>query len=81
MYTCGFAPSFALMQKKQKIKDNPIAPRVCPGLRHRNPVLICKVFSWDSYWFLYLNRKGAGCKQKNKGYPPKCFRDLRICPG
>jgi len=25
-----FASSFALMQKKQKIKDNPIAPRVCP---------------------------------------------------
>lgn len=29
----GIAFSFALMQKKQKIKDNPIAPRVCPGLR------------------------------------------------
>ena len=32
-----FAFSFALMQKKQKIKDNPIAPRVCPAippLRH-----------------------------------------------
>jgi len=26
-----FASSFALMQKKQKIKDNPIAPRVCPA--------------------------------------------------
>jgi hypothetical protein len=24
--------SFALMQKKQKIKDNPIAPRVCPAI-------------------------------------------------
>jgi hypothetical protein len=28
-----FALSFVLIQKKQKIKDNPIAPRVCPGLR------------------------------------------------
>jgi len=27
-----FAFSFALMQKKQKIKDNPIAPRVCPAI-------------------------------------------------
>jgi hypothetical protein len=25
--------SFALMQKKQKIKENPIAPRVFPSLR------------------------------------------------
>ena len=29
----SFALSFALMQKKQKIKENPIAPRVFPGLR------------------------------------------------
>ena len=32
-----FAFSFALMQKKKKIKNNPIAPRVCPDippLRH-----------------------------------------------
>jgi hypothetical protein len=28
-----FAFSFVLIQKKQKIKDNPIAPRVCPSLR------------------------------------------------
>jgi len=27
-----FTFSFALMQKKQKIKDNPIAPRVCPAI-------------------------------------------------
>jgi hypothetical protein len=27
-----FSFSFALMQKKQKIKDNPIAPRVCPAI-------------------------------------------------
>ena len=32
--TCGaFAFSFALMQKKQKIKENTIAPRVFPCLR------------------------------------------------
>ena len=29
----GIALSFALMQKKQKIKENPIAPRVFPCLR------------------------------------------------
>jgi hypothetical protein len=27
-----FSFSFALIQKKQKIKDNPIAPRVCPAI-------------------------------------------------
>jgi hypothetical protein len=27
----NIAFSFALMQKKQKIKDNPIASRVCPA--------------------------------------------------
>ncbi|MDQ2720140.1 MAG: hypothetical protein M3Z26_10340 [Bacteroidota bacterium] len=38
-YSFGWVPvyyffsfSFALMQKKQKIKDNPIAPRVCPAI-------------------------------------------------
>jgi hypothetical protein len=29
----GIALSFVLIQKKQKIKENPIAPRVFPGLR------------------------------------------------
>jgi hypothetical protein len=28
-----FAFSFVLIQKKQKIKENPIAPRVFPGQR------------------------------------------------
>jgi hypothetical protein len=28
--------SFALTQKKQKVKDSAIAPRACPGQRHCN---------------------------------------------
>jgi len=32
----SIALSFALMQKKQKIKENPIAPRVFPGLRGKS---------------------------------------------
>jgi len=32
-YINYFALSFVLIQKKQKIKENPIAPRVFPGSR------------------------------------------------
>jgi hypothetical protein len=32
-----FALSFVLIQKKQKIKDNPIAPRVCPARARQKP--------------------------------------------
>ena len=37
--------SFALMQKKQKIKDNPIAPRVCPACARQKPL--------GEYFFLF----------------------------
>jgi len=33
LFACYLSFSFALMQKKQKIKENPTAPRVFPCLR------------------------------------------------
>jgi hypothetical protein len=33
-----FSSSFALMQKKQKIKDNPIRPGVCPACARQKPI-------------------------------------------
>ncbi|MEO9021505.1 MAG: hypothetical protein ABI237_08575, partial [Ginsengibacter sp.] len=57
---------FALMQKKQKIKDNPTAPRVCPGQLHRdsqmnstlsksNKIIVILSKIWDLFFNSFYN--------------------------